>query len=186
MTAPPSVAVKCEYLGFVQTMDRPGSLFGMIDRIAGFSPGRQLPKRIRLRAEALFKREPERSRRVLGLVFANWLACCDLPAARRPPMDSALKLVFEVGPSAPESARVLPPDRLVAWSESTVIFSGLRPAFDSFLKSIDNETARNASLVVHLANQLYLREKGELPESPSDLIGPYLDVLPEGLPSNHP
>jgi hypothetical protein len=186
MTAPPSVAVQCEYLGFVQTMDRSESLFGFIERIEEPSSGRRLPRRIRLRAEALFKREPERSRRVLALVFANWLASCDLPAARRPPMVSPTKLVFEVGPSAPEAARVLSPDRLVAWSESTVIFSALRPAFNDFLKAIDTERARHASLVVHLASQLYLRERGRLPESPEALVGTYLDALPDGLPATAP
>jgi tetratricopeptide (TPR) repeat protein len=186
MTAPPSVAIKCEYLEFIQTMDRPGSLFELTDRIAGESPGRQLPKRIRLRAEALFKREPERSRRVLGLVVANWLACCDLPAARRPPKDSTIKLIFEVGPSAPESARVFPSDQLIAWSESTVIFKAFHPADGAFRKTIDNEVVRHANLVIHLASQLYLRERGRLPESPEELVGTYLDSLPEGLPTTAP
>jgi hypothetical protein len=47
---------------------------------------------------------------------------------------------------------------------------------------VDRERARQARLVVHLADQLYRREHGgHPPPSPSALVGPYLKALPEWL-----
>ena len=37
-----------------------------------------------LRMVRVFKKEPERSRRVFRLIIANHLAYCDLPPSRRP------------------------------------------------------------------------------------------------------
>ena len=51
-------------------------------------------------------------------------------------------------------------------------------------KNIEAARARDernrAGLIVHLAEQLYRRERGEQPASPQDLVGPYLKALPAG------
>ena len=55
----------------------------------------------------------ERSRRVLQLLFANWLPQADRPASQRHPWRSHTPtLVYAADPSAPPSARALPPEAL--------------------------------------------------------------------------
>jgi hypothetical protein len=137
-------------------------------------------------AISVIKREPERSRRLLNVITANWLAFCDQDTNERPPLHPPYQLVFETNESAPAAARFLSPDECNSWFDSTVHLRLLIPMTPAALGAFDRERVTQANLVVHLASQLYLREKGELPESPSDLVGPYLKALPEDLPSIRP
>lgn len=42
------------------------------------------------------------------------------------------------------------------------------------------EQRARASILLELARQLYRRERGAAPTSDRDLVGPYLDRLPDG------
>ncbi len=71
------------------------------------------------------KREPERSRRVIRLLFANWLAHAEVPELRqsRPAVRASYHyakqttsvLLYPTSPKAPAGARVLSPQELASW-----------------------------------------------------------------------
>ena len=61
------------------------------------------------------------------------------------------------------------------------------PAIDN-LDKVEKNRSIQAALVVYLAEQLYTRENGHPPDSPQQLVGPYLKALPEGfvMPADDP
>ena len=192
MTPPMSDTVKCEYLSFQEAMARPDMLWKFLEA-AVRAPNSPTPdtktyaKTALLRAEAFLKRDPERSRRLLKLAVANWLAYCDRPSGERPPLDPR-RTNWSISPGRPPppNARLLTPDRLNSWSDSSIFFHNLFPALDASRNAIDRERATQAALVVHLASELYRREHGEPPDSPKELVGPYLKELPPDRPGNDP
>jgi hypothetical protein len=125
------------------------------------------------------RREPERSRRVIRLITANWLAYFELPAEKRPrPDPSVVSLDFyALGPGAPAQARALAPGSLDAWFET---------AYDAqqVLRLLDGTRARTVERVNHvdllvlLATELYHRDHGTDPPTPAALVGRYLKSLP--------
>jgi hypothetical protein len=143
-------------------------------------------------------REPERSRRVLRLLYANWLASVEHAEPRRPAVCASFSLLkstnpmswgrtnvtlYAVGPLAPDGARALSPKQIASWLVATN---------DAKLRTI----VANASqwpwspdrlrdhrdyhdLVVMLAGEIYRREHGAPPASEQALIGGYLNRLPD-------
>jgi hypothetical protein len=183
MTAPMSDALKCEYLAFLKAMEQPGVIWRLLESISRDpnAPTRtngEFLKTALLRGETFLKHEPERSRRVLRLVTANWLAFADLSNDRRPPLEPRKKLVYIPDPDAAAETSILPPDRLVSWFDSTVFCRALFPALDAARNAISRERATQAKLIIHLATELYRREHGKPPTAPDDLVGPYLKALP--------
>ncbi len=200
-TPPTSDALKMEYLGLFHS-------FGdseMMARIHNYevvpdNKGGSITKfgqhgwkssLIRVRRRAM--NEPERSRRVIRLIFANWLAYCDLPPSQQPPRvlpgskvkaegpaRILLESLYVVGKNAPNSARALPPEKLGQWLNSTIDAEMALPAFVNVQKAIGREQTAQDALLVSLANELYKREHGQYPEHAEELVGPYLKALPEG------
>ena len=185
--------LKCEYLSFINTIGLPE----FEDPSAIISPAPEIWKgplgRASFRITRLFKKEPERSRRVFRLIVANQLAYCDLPAARRPPKvapaptpalknpaTTLLSELYAVNATAPASARALPAEDLARWHASTIYAEMFLPALDSIEKALARERGVQASLLIALANQLHAREHGKPPETVEELVGPYLKALPEG------
>jgi hypothetical protein len=128
-----------------------------------------------------WRREPERSRRVLRLIFANWLAYYDLPPDRRPAPDPDVTGAFDfyaLGPEAPAGARALSPRALDRWLSTTEDAQALLRGWDLRTVRI-GERAAYRDLVVLLASQLYRRDHGRGPDSEQDLVGPYLKALPD-------
>ncbi|HZW31493.1 MAG TPA: hypothetical protein VFF52_12350 [Isosphaeraceae bacterium] len=133
-------------------------------------------------------REPERSRRVLRLLFANWLAHVEVPEPRqsRPAVRASFLIekrittlpLYPVSPQAPAGARVLSPLDLASW---LVTINDARPWLGGFLwPSVRNQERRGyRDLVVLLATELYRRERGGLPRTEEALVGTYLQVLPD-------
>jgi hypothetical protein len=132
--------------------------------------------------------EPERSRRVLRLVFANWLAHAEgaNPSSRRPAVRATFRtdnrdtsLIFYAGaPGAPPGARRLSPQDLASWLVTTrdarlLLSQWLWPAIRI------SERREHRALVVMLAEELYHRERGSIAPSEQALVGPYLDHLPD-------
>ncbi|HEV3165045.1 MAG TPA: hypothetical protein VGZ22_13525 [Isosphaeraceae bacterium] len=132
-------------------------------------------------------REPERTRRILRLIFANWQAQVDKPRRSRPPSmplvpgpSSAQFTMFASDPSAPPAARALEPAAMGRWFTSwTLAWRSVVP-IDLLWSQIDQERVSQGVLVVSLADQLYLREHGKTAPSPEALVGPYLKKLPDG------
>ena len=118
--------------------------------------------------------EPERSRRVLRLAFANWLAHDqDRDPARREPAVRASFLLqkrttqlpfFALGQNAPAVAKALSPQDLGRWLVTTrdakvLLFQWPWPAIRLA------ELRKHRGLVIVLAEELYHREHGSLPPS---------------------
>jgi hypothetical protein len=132
--------------------------------------------------------EPERSRRVLRLAFANWLAHDDdRDQARRQPAVRASFVLdkrttqlpfFALGQNAPATAKSLSPQDLGRWLVTTrdaklLLFQWSWPAIRLA------ELRKHHALVITLAGELYHRERGSLPPSEEALVGTYLDHLPD-------
>lgn len=126
--------------------------------------------------------EPERSRRLVRLVFGNWLAHCDEPAGARPAFATTEPPLFPIGPRDPIAARALAPEDLAGRFNAPGLAKWLigdGPA--DLLPVLDRERARQARLVIAIARELYRREHhNKLPLSDDELIGPYLESFPEG------
>jgi hypothetical protein len=129
---------------------------------------------------ASFRHEPERSRRVTRLIIANLLAACDLaPDERKQRIRQFGKLtLYAPAEGAPTT---ISPEALARWNETTRYARVFQSDWMNVEKNAlaRDETSR-ASLLVHLAEQLYKREKGHEPKSVDELIGPYLKTLPHG------
>ena len=128
-----------------------------------------------------WRREPERSRRVIRLAVANWLAYQELPPGRRPAPDPRVISAFKFYTFGPRGAGRGP--RPVARGTGPLARHdhrrhGAAPPWD--LRKIRiQERANHRALVVMLASQLYRRERGTDPPSEEALVGPYLESLPD-------
>ena len=204
-TPPISESLKAEYLSFLHSIADPDLMARLLDyevvdndkggsvTLFGRRPWKSNLARVHRRAIA----EPERSRRVLRLIFANWRAYADLPPERRPPWalttmgpmpeghaKELLADLFVVGDDAPAAARALPPAQVARWYATTVDAREFLPAFANVERALGRERSTHAALLVALANELYKCEHGGYPARVEDLIGPYLESLPPGyLPS---
>jgi hypothetical protein len=134
------------------------------------------------------KREPERSRRALRLIFANWLAHLEVPKLQgsRPAARAALSfgggtssvLLYPTGPEAPPAARAVPPLTLASWMVTTLDLRSFSWA-GMWTQVHFQELRSYRQLVVSLAEELYKRDRGATPPSDEALVGTYLKALPE-------
>jgi hypothetical protein len=140
------------------------------------------------RLRRVLLREPERSRRAIKLLFANWLAEADgrqgtgpKPAAAalfRFSMDTVKVPLYPVSPDAPAGARVLSPLELSKWLVTT--FDMKLISFQSNWPTVRRaEQAGYRELALMLATEIYRRERGALPPSEEALVGTYLTSLPD-------
>ena len=195
-----SEILKSDYLSFINSLDDPAlvkpELAGELPKIYDLPGGRAVMEDL----PRAFKREPERSRRVVRLAVAHWLAAADLPDARRPPRASSgatstgqlrvrqdlLPELFVFDASAPASARALPPAELARWWDSTLYAKRFLAPFSSIDRSFAREASIRGGLIVSLALELHHRERGGDPANLGDLVGPYLDALPDGFDPDTP
>jgi hypothetical protein len=137
------------------------------------------------RLRSYFRRDPERSLRVLRLIFANWRAHRRLDPLGAPALVTPDLVLWDVGPAGPGSACPLTPGELARWFDSAPLVRSasreLSTSLRFFEPLLNQDLAARAGLVVALAEQLYRREHGKPPGSPRELVGPYLDRLPLGF-----
>jgi hypothetical protein len=198
MTPPLSEAVKREYL--IVTRDLVEMKY-LVDEVpTPFAPRDWYRQRRWLNQGAQYLQrsavaatnDRERSRRVLQLLFANWLAQCDKPAKERAKVAVRDPVpIYESDPQAPLAARAVDPQVLARELKRTMLAkqaftNGLDASAWEFDGKLARERARQASLVVTLAEQLYRREYGHLPASARDLVGTYLKALPDGYVDRDP
>jgi len=197
--------VKYGYLDLMREIERPTPLiegewtFGLGDMTLSPTMIEYLEA-----ARRFLWREPERSRRVLRVLCAQYLAhqeVHEMPP-RRPavwarlsyltstnPVTKGVFIVplYPVSPEAPAGARALPPQELARWLVAT-LDARLRIGYDDELPwPPDRIRARRAvadrkahrELVLMLATELYHRERGSLPSSDEALVGTYLKSLPD-------
>ena len=191
-TRPISENLKAEYLAFANTYDDPG----LMRKCLAFPEETGLSRATTLeRNPAAFnilrvlRREPERSRRVLRLVFANLLAWSDLPTGARPPIAASLanpvassstKVLIDLRAVADPRVCPIPPAEVARWFESSYYARGLMPAFAQLDGAIGTERAIQAALVLTLAGRLFETDRGRPPSAPEELVGSYLEALPDG------
>ena len=191
-----SVSLKVDYLVMIHELDLKG---GWVEHGAGSGAqvrvgGLPLPPNlawIPYATRRFFLNEPERSRRVLRLAYANWLAHVGEkdPGRRKP----AVRASYQIGkqeagatsipirPDAPAAARALAPPQLAEWLVGTLDAKLLLSQWPwPSIRGSERRAYRN--LVVLLASELFERERGSPPPSEEALVGPYLDELPgDGL-----
>jgi hypothetical protein len=181
-----SYTIKAEYLAIDRALDRSGRagtnrvVMQILARFKSWNY-RLHPEQIVWLAEAWrsWRREPERSHRVLRLAVANWLAYHDLPPERRPQPAPDLSGPYEFyafGPEAPANARALSPAAQDHWFASAIDVNEMLRGF-AFQGLRIQEQANHRALVVLLASQLYRRDHGSDPPSEKALVGPYLKSL---------
>ena len=175
-TAPFSLALRGEYLRAMKELDeaRPPLNYGNSGEedwykfLPLYSPG-----------VVILKREPERSRRVLRLIYANLLAHFDDPFARRPRVLPPGVFDLAIDPMGKDPARLMTAGDLETWLASTIYARHLAHG-EWFLSWVRQEQIQRAAILTGLARELYQREHGSPPKTDDDLIGPYLDRLPDG------
>jgi hypothetical protein len=133
-------------------------------------------------------REPERSRRAVRLLYANWIAHVTIPELRRnkPAVLATLTSrngavtipLYPVSPNAPPSARVLSPHEIASWLLTSIDAKHFL-GYGHGLTVRNQELKGYRQLVVLLAEELYRRERGTLPPSDQALVGTYLETLPD-------
>ena len=132
-------------------------------------------------------REPERSRRVVRLLWANWLAHVETRELRKPAVRALLPALtpvslplYPVSPDAPAGARALPPQELASWLVATRDAKLIMEEGDVMLM-LRHRLYHRAyrDLVIMLATEIYHRERGALPPSEEALVGTYLKSLPD-------
>jgi hypothetical protein len=203
MTPPLSRAVKLEYLMFlrdlkdlrvlVNEIPMPGGRFGWFEQMVISSGAKPQLQRARLYAT----NDVERSRRAFRLLFANWLAQVDKPHSERAPIAiEKPTVIFAADPQAPFAARAVSPEVLDAAISRTAFASeALHPPPGA--GSIHNvlfqtkgilplEPRRRAVLIVKLAALLFGRERGHPPATAGELLGRYLEQLPQGIKRDEP
>jgi hypothetical protein len=181
ISTPPSNVLFNQYFDLMNTLDDPGMRERAVN--SGFPREQVTPLRAAreklLAIRALLIHEPERSRRVGRLVIANWLSVYDLPAAeRKRRLHLGLKNHFY--DPAPGETSPIAIEELDRWYESTYYVREIFANLKGLERSISRDEKVRAGLIVHLAGQLYKREKGEEPANVRELIGPYLKRFPVG------
>jgi hypothetical protein len=129
---------------------------------------------------ATLRHEPERSRRVSRLITANLLSACDLPPEERKQRVRQFGKLTLLAP-APGDQSAISLEELARWFESTRYAKELlSPWLNVEQNALARDETARAGLIIHLAEQLYKREKGREPTSVEELVGPYLKVIPQG------
>lgn len=131
------------------------------------------------------QREPERSGRVLRLIVAGYLAQCDRPPAARPRLLFPESMIYDHDARTPAAVRSISPEELIDWAKNSVI--GAISDFNArTLGLIDAEPGTFDRFRVRMAERAYQLDHGKPPRTYGDLLGPYLQALPEGLEPGDP
>jgi hypothetical protein len=134
-----------------------------------------------IRAQRFLLHEPERSRRVLRLALANWLAYYDLPESERPrpdpTADGVIDFFYPATPQTPSNARRMSPQDLTKWLGTCIDANVLLGCWP--LMAVRRlERSNHRDLLIGLASELYRRDHAADPPAPDALVGPYLKNLP--------
>jgi hypothetical protein len=186
-------SLKLSYLDLTRDMDAPVDYVhraiaeGRTYRLAGLEIPVEFSAYL-YPVHRFLKREPERSRRVLRLIFANWLAHLEVPELRgnRPAVRAVLTFgrgtsslsLYPTSPNAPPAARAVPPLTVASWMVTTLDLRSFSWA-NMWTQVHFQELRSYRLLVVSLAEELYRRERGAMPPSDEALVGTYLKALPE-------
>jgi hypothetical protein len=188
--------LKREYLDLMRFLDGPVDPdLKQIEHELTYRMGEyELPIELSVRlhhAKRRLWREPERSRRVVRLLFANWLAQAE-PGGQTPRQPAVRArfpaaghttaiLLYPVGPEAPAGARALAPQEVARWLVTTND-ARLALSYGSHFSPFSlrqSERRAHRDLLVLLASELFRRERGAPPPNDEALVGTYLESLPD-------
>jgi hypothetical protein len=186
-------SLKLSYLDLTRDMDAPTDYVhraiveGKTYRLGGLEIPNEFSAYL-YPVHRFLKREPERSRRVLRLILANWLAHVEVPELRgsRPAVRAAFSyrgntsnlVLYPISPQAPPIARAVQPQAVATWLVTTLDLNPFSWA-NMWTQTHYQELRSYRELVVSLAEELYRRERGASPASDEALVGTYLKALPE-------
>ena len=158
----------------------PGGPNGLLEKIVLTAGVKKQAQQVRLAVT----NDVERSRRVLRLLYANWLAQVDKAAEERAPIAiHEPNVIFAADPHAPPAAQVIAPEELKTAIDHTLLAEYFhRPSSwstDAWSEwywqdkgMLAREPRRRAVLLVKLAAELYLREHGKPPRMQARSSGP--------------
>ncbi|WP_435005348.1 hypothetical protein P12x_003245 [Tundrisphaera lichenicola] len=185
MTSPASEMVRAEYFSALDALSRPEEWPNMIDDgpDSRMDPINQFEI---VRWGRLFlRREPERSRRVLRLIVAGYLAQCDQPPTSRPKLVSPEFMIYDHDHRTPRAVRAMSPAELEAWAKSSTKIGFWN--FSNLLQAlVDSEPGVLDHLRLRMAERAFEIEHGRLPKTYGELLGPYLNSLPDGIEPDDP
>jgi hypothetical protein len=190
-------AVKYGYLELMGALERPIPLFALQEieaewtfRLGDMSLSPEMVGQLEA-ARRFLLREPERSRRVLRLLCANYLAHVET-LGRQPRKQAVLTVLtcvplYPVGPEAPAGARALPPQDVAGWLVAAVdARRRLLWGYEEWMPPVRPRDGRTVAerkayrdLVIMLATEIYRRERGAPPPIEDALLGTYLQSLPD-------
>ncbi len=132
-------------------------------------------------------REPERSHRINRLITAGILAQCDRPRAVRPKLagDSPY-LIYDIGAATPPAIASLTPEELTAWADRSAYRSFRNVALGNLLSRVDFERGLFDDLILQMAQRAYRIDHGKPASTFGDLLGSYLEALPDGFEPGDP
>jgi hypothetical protein len=203
-------AVKYGYLELMGALERPIPLSALQDvegewtfRLGDMSLSPEMVGQLEA-ARRFLLREPERSRRVLRLLCANYLAHVETRGRqpRKPAVFAALPYLtstnpitkgkfriplYPVGPEAPAGARALPPQDVAGWLVASLDARlRLLMGYDEWLPPVRPRDGRTVAdrkayrdLVIMLATEIFRRERGAPLPTEDALVGTYLQGLPD-------
>jgi hypothetical protein len=122
--------------------------------------------------------EPEMSRRVAKLAWANWLSQCDRPRRERMPLATIDMGLFAPDPAVPATSDRMAPSDIENWAERALLAKLFLAPVRHFLAAHDREQAREALLETALVLQVFYREHGAYPESADALVASTHEKLP--------
>ncbi len=187
MTAPASDALKRQYFIDLEMLEWHEAVWPSQPPDRRLGPVLQmLPVFPRFRSYLM--REPDRSRRLIRLIYANRLAYADRPRAARPTLGGAVTGLYDLAddPNAPASVRAFDLPNFLTWFNSSLL--PVSPFQTSWgrMRVLNTEEPVRADLLIELASECYRRDHGQRPESPQALVGPYLDRLPDDFEPPEP
>jgi len=177
-----SETVRHEYFAAMNSLDDPVLRRLWLDDGANTTLPTGLRARLKHRADDaadFLMHEPERSRRLIKWAVVNWLSVAKLPAPER--ASRVIKLgkrsAYGTAPGAPNGVS---PEILARWVESARYARTYQFIWSNGEQTFVRDERNRAGLIVHLAEQLHLRDRGALPATPEALVGPYLKAIPAG------
>jgi hypothetical protein len=179
---PVSTAYKVEYIKAIDYLTQADELVYLSRRGLG-RRGLEEPSFTDMaipRAVRWFLRnEKERNRRIIQLLFADWMAECDKPWTERAASAGPFRIYHD--PDDSIAVHSLSAEELAQLVAEEPFASDLARTLPRLESLVLQESTEWATLIVMLAEQLHLRDNGFVPARPEELVGRYLKALPDGF-----
>ena len=190
-------SLKRTYIEQAAEIDDPGLAFRLFEPPPngskvppiGSPPGRRLPEPFASyyrRADLSLRAEPERSRQINRLIFANWLAQADKGPGGRAKVISTDPLVFDAGPGAslgrPRATSPGSPPAAPLFALVRGGFGAPPPSWpipDRWPRLFAADRRARANLIVALAVRIYEIETGAVPPDDAMVVGAVLPKFPD-------